>query len=172
MNTQVTAKLSHLHIAPRKVRLVAAAIKGMPVNEAEAQLLFRPQRSSKPLLKLLRSAMANAKNNQKLNAENLVVQSIRVDQGPTMKRFLPRAMGRATPIHKKTSHVILVLEEKPGLEKQRFNIVSQKKAKLPKAEKKVKKPVEKAKPEEQEKPAQKTKEKGGFLKKIFRRKSV
>ena len=103
------AKLNYLHIAPRKVRLVANALRGLSVNEAEAQLLFRPQRSSEPLLKLLRSAVANAKNSQKLNADKLVIEAIQVNQGPMLKRFMPRAMGRATPIHKKMSHVILVL---------------------------------------------------------------
>lgn len=168
---QVIAKLNHLHIAPRKVRLVADALKGLSVNQAEAQLLFRPQRSSEPLLKLLRSAAANAKNNHKLNPDKLVVQSIRVDQGPTMKRFLPRAMGRATPIHKKTSHIILILEDKENLKAPKFNITAPKKTKLPKEAK-----ASKAKPKlELEKEAakqQKPKEKGGFLRRIFRRKSV
>jgi len=168
--TQITAKLNHLHIAPRKVRLVAAAIKGLPVNEAEAQLLFRPQRSSEPLLKLLRSAVANAKNNQKLNPDTLFVQSIRVDQGPTMKRFLPRAMGRATPIHKKTSHVVIVLGEKTTLGTPKFNIpTTTKETKAPKASKA--KPA-KAKSDAATATQQKPKEKVGILKRMFRRKSV
>ena len=168
MNIQVTAKLNHLHIAPRKVRLVAMAIKGLSVNEAEAQLMFRPQRSSKPILALLRSAVANAKNNQKLDSENLYVQSIRVDQGPTMKRSLPRAMGRATPIHKKTSHVSLVLEEKQKTKSSRFNIAIAKKVKKSKE-----KNEKMAKPKmEVEKQGQKPKEKAGIFKRLFRRKSV
>jgi len=168
--TQVTAKLNHLHIAPRKVRLIADSIKGLTVNEAEAQLLFRPQRSSGPLLKLLRSATANAKSNHKLNPDKLVIQSVRVDQGPTMKRFLPRAMGRATPIHKKTSHVLLVLEDKENLKSPKFNITVNKKTKLPKkAETKAKPKLETS--QEKAKP-QKPKEAGGFLKRFFRRKSV
>ncbi len=167
--TQVTAKLNHLHIAPRKVRLVANAIKGLSANEAEAQLLFRPQRSSEPLLKLLRSAIANAKNNQKLNPDALFVQSIQVNQGPTMKRFLPRAMGRATPIHKKTSHVIIVLGEKSA-SSPKFNIpAAAKKAKTSKVPKA--KPV-KSKSEPENSSQQKPKEKAGFLKRVFNRKSV
>jgi len=133
----VTAKLKHLHIAPRKVRLVANAIKGLSVNEAEAQLLFRAKRSSHVILQLLRSAVANAKNNQKLNPSNLIVKNIQVDQGPTLKRFLPRAMGRATPIHKKTSHISLILEESPKAKMPRFNIAAAKKVKSPKKENKT-----------------------------------
>ncbi len=168
MQQQVTAKLNHLHIAPRKVRLIASALKGLSVNEAEAQLLFRPQRSSKPLLKLLRSAVANAKNNQKLNPEHLVIQSIRVDQGPTLKRFLPRAMGRATPIHKKTSHIHLILEENPKIKAGRFNAASPKKVKLPKKEEKAKNPKMAAVKKEIQKP----KEKSGLFKRMFQRKSA
>ncbi len=164
---QTTAKLNHLHIAPRKVRLIASALKGLSVNEAEAQLLFRPQRSSKPLLQLLRSAVANAKNNHKLNPEHLVIQSIRVDQGPTLKRFLPRAMGRATPIHKKTSHILLVLKENLKIKAGRFNAASPKKAKLPKKDGKVAKQKMII-----EKEIKKPKENVGFFKKMFNRKSV
>src|SRR3989344_9692027 len=117
------AKLKYLHIAPRKVRLVANALRGLPANEAEAQLYLRPQRASKPLLKLLRSAIANAKNNQKTDPDKLVVESIQVDSGPVLKRFLPRAMGRATPILKRTSHVTLVLKESERKFEPKFNIV-------------------------------------------------
>jgi len=167
--TKVIAKLNHLHIAPRKVRLIASALRGLSTNEAEAQLLFRPQRSSKPLLQLLRSAVANAKNNHKLNPDNLFIESIRVDQGPMMKRSLPRAMGRATPIQKKTSHILLVVENRENLKTPRFSIAEAKKSKLPKKDKAGKS----AKPKlEVEKYESKSKEKVGFLKKMFQRKSV
>src|SRR3989338_2730142 len=126
---KVTAKLNYLHIAPRKVRLIANALKGLSVNEAEAQLLFRPQRSAKPLLDLLRSAAANAKYNYKLNPDKLMIGSIKVDQGPMIKRSMPRAMGRATPIQKKMSHISLILEERPQVKTPRFNIVTAKKEK-------------------------------------------
>jgi large subunit ribosomal protein L22 len=168
--TQVTAKLNHLHIAPRKVRLIADALKGLTVNQAEAQLLFRPQRSSEPLLKLLRSAVANAKNNHKMDPGKLVVQVIRVDQGPTMKRFLPRAMGRATPIHKKTSHVVLILEDKENMKAPKFNITVAKKTKLPKETKVKTKP--KLELDKEQAKQQKPKERAGLLKRIFQRKSV
>lgn len=167
---QVTAKLNYLHIAPRKVRLVANALKGLSVNEAEAQLLFRPQRSSEPLLKLLRSAVANAKNNQKLNADKLVIENIQVNQGPMLKRFMPRAMGRATPIHKKMSHVILVIAEKEKMPASRFQISVAKKVKLP--EKETKESKEKKPKLEIKNETKKVKEKAGFLKRIFNRKSV
>src|SRR3989338_4570164 len=83
------AKLKYLHMAPRKVRLIADTLKGLPISEAEAQLLTRSQRVAGPLLKLLRSAIANAKNNAKLDSNKLFVESIRVDQGPMLKRILP-----------------------------------------------------------------------------------
>ena len=127
--------------------------------------MFRPQRSSGPLLKLLRSAVANAKNNDKLN-----LKSIYVDQGPVLKRFLPRSMGRATPLLKRTSHVTIVLEEGLTAITPRFNINVSKKIKKSKGKSKT----AKLKTERKEitKDVQKPKEKAGFFKKIFRRKSV
>ena len=165
---QVTAKLNYLHVAPRKVRLVANTLKGLTANEAEAQLLFRVKRSGKPLLDLLRSAVANAKNNHKLNPDKLVVQSIKVDQGPMIKRFLPRAMGRATPLQKKMSHVTLVLSERETARAPRFSIVVSKKTKLPKKEAKAPSKPKLTIQKETPKP----KEPVGFLRRIFRRKSV
>ena len=97
MKTQ-TAQLNHLHMAPRKVRLVAHFIKGLSVNEAEAQLLNNSKRASVPILKLLRSAIANAKNTKQLSADNLIIKEITVNQGPMLKRWMPRAQGRATMI--------------------------------------------------------------------------
>ena len=107
---QATAFLRYARIAPRKMRLVAHIIKGMRVNEAEAQLIVHTRRPSDPLLKLLRSAIDNAKKNG-LDIAKTVVSEIRVDNGPMLKRFMPRAQGRATPIHKISSHVTLVLQE-------------------------------------------------------------
>lgn len=166
---QQMAKLNYLHIAPRKVKLLADILKGLPVGEAEARLLLQSQRASGPLLKLLRSAVANAKNNQKLSGEKLFISGIRVDQGPMLKRVLPRAQGRATPIHKKMSHVTLIIEERPQAAPPRFTIIPppKKKKKAPK-ESRVKKPKPTVASEEKPKP----KEKVGFFKKIFRRKTV
>ncbi len=115
-------------MAPRKVRSVGDLIKGLPVNEAEAQLLVQTRRPSKPILKLLRSAVANAKNNGLSDVNHLFVASIRVDGGPMLKRMLPRARGSASPIQKKMSHVTLVLGVNEKL-KSRFTIVPPKKKK-------------------------------------------
>ena len=124
MTTQ-TVKLNYLRMAPRKVRSVASLIRGLSVNEAEAQLLAQTRRPSKVILKLLRSAVASAKNKQ-MNVDHLFVQEIRVDQGPMLKRFLPRARGSASPIQKKMSHVILTLGVNEALT-PRFKIVTPKK---------------------------------------------
>src|ERR1700722_18961889 len=128
MQTQ-TAKLNFLRIAPRKTRSVADLIRGLPVDQAEAQLLVQRRRPAKALLKLLRSAVANAKNN-KLNADHLFVKEIRVDGGPMLKRYLPRARGSASPLQKKMSHVTLILGVNPKL-KSKYTIVVPKKSKMP-----------------------------------------
>lgn len=104
--------LNNLRIAPRKVRLVVALIKGAPVGEAEIQLKFQSKRAALPVLKLLKSGIASAVNNFKLSPDNLYVANIFVDEGQTLKRFRPRAFGRAGAIHKKTSHITLILEER------------------------------------------------------------
>lgn len=108
----VTAKLRHFGMSPRKVRLVADAIRGQDVLAAQNQLSFINKRVAQPLLKLLNSAMANAENNFKLKRSNLYISELRVDEGPTLKRWQPRAMGRATPINKRTSHVTMILDER------------------------------------------------------------
>lgn len=109
---QVTAKLSQLRIAPRKVRLVADSIRGLDVEIAQAQLANLNKVAARPLLKLLDSAIANATNNFKLAKSNLYISELRVDEGPTMKRYTPRAMGAASAINKRTSHINIVLSEK------------------------------------------------------------
>ncbi|MFH1759373.1 MAG: 50S ribosomal protein L22 [Patescibacteria group bacterium] len=176
---QSTATLKYLKITPRKARLIAGVIRGLPVKEAEAQLLKKTQRSAPAILKLLRSAMANAKNRE-INTDKLYVASIKVDQGPMLKRMLPRARGRATAIQKKMSHITLILEEKEGIVQPQFNVIVPKKDKKQKKEKKTvtkKKIVEEKKAEEKTREAR-TDEKlsrekrGGFLKKLFRRKNV
>lgn len=108
---EIKAKLNYLRIAPRKVRLVADAIRGLPVLEAERRLAFLTKRAAMPVLKLLYSAEANAKNNFSIQKEDLRVVKITVDGGPMLKRSMPRAFGRAAPIRKRTSHVLLVLGE-------------------------------------------------------------
>ena len=111
---EIKATLRSLHIAPRKVRLVADRLRGLSVKKAEVELSFRVKRASQPLLKLLRSAMANASHNAKIlnPGEVLFVKSIRVDEGRPFKRSMPRAHGRASPIRKRTSHIMLTLMSK------------------------------------------------------------
>lgn len=113
------AHMRHLRMAPRKVRLVGNIIKHMPVGEAEAQLLVHARRASNPLLKLLRSAIDNAKKNG-LDITKTIVKEIRTDKGPMLKRWMPRAQGRATPIHKHTSHISMVLQETERVVVTRF----------------------------------------------------
>jgi large subunit ribosomal protein L22 len=104
------ASLSFLRIAPRKVRLVADQVRGMRVGDALAVLKFRPHSAAKPLAKLLRSAVANAENKGgRVDVDALTVKTLTVDQGPKMRRFMPRAQGRAYRVEKKTSHVYVEL---------------------------------------------------------------
>jgi len=168
METQI-AKLNYLRIAPRKVRMVGDLIKGLPVDQAEAQLMTEPRRPSKMLLKLLRSAVANAKTNKKLDAAHLFVVNVRVDQGPMLKRMLPRAHGSASPIQKKMSNVILTLGVNPRL-KPKFTIVVPKKAKPSPEGDKPRKGKAPRDDKEQKEQAEKSK-KPGFFKRAFSRKS-
>lgn len=108
---EIKAKLNYLRIAPRKVRLLADMIKRKKVGEAQTILSFAIKKGSKPVLKLLNSAVANAKNNFKLEENNLYISKITVNEGPKLKRFMPRARGSASPIQKKTSHITIVLNE-------------------------------------------------------------
>lgn len=108
---EVTAKLNNLRKAPRKVRLVANLIKGMTVVQAENELKFSVKDSAQPVLKLLRSAIANADHNFHLDKDNLYISKITVDNGPNLKRWRPRAFGRAAGVLKRTSHINLVLSE-------------------------------------------------------------
>lgn len=108
----IVAKLNNLRISARKVRLVADLIRRKPVEEAQTILRFAVKRSSPIILKLLNQAIANAKNNFKLDEKDLYVSKLTVDEGPKLKRWRPRARGSASPIEKKTSHITLVLESK------------------------------------------------------------
>ncbi|MFA6485966.1 MAG: 50S ribosomal protein L22 [Candidatus Magasanikbacteria bacterium] len=107
---EVTAKLRFLRIGPRKVRLVADLIRGRKALQAVNALTLLNKIAARPVLKLLQSALANAKHNFQLDAENLRIKSITVDGGPVLKRWMPKAHGRATPIRERTSHINLVLE--------------------------------------------------------------
>jgi len=108
---EVKAKLKNLRIAPRKVRMVADLVRGKKVKESLAILNFTAKKATSPLIKLVNSAIANAKNNFHIEADNLYISEITVDEGPKYKRWMPRARGQATPIQKKTSHINLVLKE-------------------------------------------------------------
>ena len=108
----ISAKLRHLRMSPRKVRLVADVIRGLDVKVAKDQLEFMNKRAAKPLLKLLNSAIANATDNLKLKKDNLFISELKVDEAPTIKRWMPRAFGRASAINKRTSHINIILDTK------------------------------------------------------------
>jgi len=108
---EVRAKLRFVRIGPRKARLVADLIRGKRSEEALNILTFTKKAASKILIKLLKSAIANATQKKTIDIDRLYVKKIAVDQGPTMKRFQPRAMGRATTIRKRSSHITIVLDE-------------------------------------------------------------
>lgn len=107
----ITAKLRYLRIAPRKVRLVADLIRRKSAEEAKNILNFTTKKAASVILKLLKSAVANGKNNFQLEEGNLYIQKILVDEGPRFKRWFPRARGKADEIQKKTSHITIILEE-------------------------------------------------------------
>ncbi|QHX36177.1 50S ribosomal protein L22 [Spiroplasma sp. TIUS-1] len=108
---ETSAKLSMLRTSPRKVRLVADAIRGKKIDEAIAVLNNTDKRSSEPVLKLLNSAIANAVNNDGAEADKLFVKTILVNEGPTLKRFRPKDHGKAFEILKRTSHITIVVSD-------------------------------------------------------------
>lgn len=110
MDTKAVAK--YIRVSPRKVRLAADLIRGKKVQEALAILKFTPRMSSEPVSKVLNSAIANAEHNLDMSTDDLFVKKIYVDQGPTLKRIMPRAMGRADRIRKRTSHITVVVGNK------------------------------------------------------------
>jgi large subunit ribosomal protein L22 len=109
---QAKAIARNIRIAPRKARLVVDLIRGKKVDEAVSILRFTPRAASPIVEKVLKSAIANAEHNYNMDTSRLVVEQVFVDEGPTMKRFLPRAMGRASRINKRTSHITVVVSEK------------------------------------------------------------
>lgn len=107
------AKLSHLRISPRKTRLVADLIRKCSIEDAQYQLQMSTKRASVPMLKLLNSAIANARlADSNISAQTLFIKEIRVDMGRTLRRFRPVSRGRAHPIEKRTSHITIVLAQK------------------------------------------------------------
>ena len=111
---QVSATAKYLRGSTRKARLVVQVIKGRRVEEAAALLQFMPQHAARDVAKVLRSATANAENNLNLSADDLVVLDARADEGPTMKRWQPRAQGRAFPIHKPMTHITVIVGDREG----------------------------------------------------------
>lgn len=110
MKAQSTAKLKHLRMSPRKVRLLVDLIRGKKVEDAIAQLEHNTKHASVPVLKLLISAVANAKENHDIISDTLVVKTAFADESPTLHRWMPRAMGRASGVSKRGSHITIVLE--------------------------------------------------------------
>ena len=117
---EVKAKARNIRMSPRKVRLVIDVVRGLDVQQAQAQLEFMNKAAARPVLKLINSAVANAEHNNKLKSGNLFVKTITADGGPTLYRWKPRARGRAAPIRKRTTHITVVLDEKdkPKTEKK------------------------------------------------------
>ena len=111
-NKEAKAYLRYVRIAPRKVQIVCDLIRGKDVGAAMAILMQTPKSASEPLMKLLKSAVANAENNFQMDPAKLVVAEVFVTPGPTLKRMMPRAQGRAYRINKRTSHVTLAVTEK------------------------------------------------------------
>jgi len=185
---KVSAKLKNLRIAPRKVRLTSNLIKGMNVAEASSQLETHVKRSNPYMQKLLRSAISNSENNFGLDKENLYVFDVIVNAGSTLKRWMPKAYGRAGQILKRTSKIEIILEErvegkgrksKEQMEKEKQTRIEEKK----KAEKAANKEIEENEKQEEKTEAKnkaaenkelskKVEKKGGITSKIFRRKSM
>jgi ribosomal protein L22 len=105
----VRASSRYVRVAPRKARLIADQVRGLHIDQARALLQFSPRGAAHDIGKLIESAASNAENNHDLVADEMRVAEITVDEGPTLKRFRPRALGRATPIHKRTSHIAVAL---------------------------------------------------------------
>ena len=106
----VRASAKYVRISPRKARLIADQVRGLEIEKARALLQFSPRGAAVDIHKLINSAAANAENNHDLIGDEMRISEIRVDEGPTLKRFRPRALGRATPIHKRTCHISVALQ--------------------------------------------------------------
>lgn len=192
---EIKAKAKFIHMSPRKVRLVADIVRGKKAGEALDQLKFVNKLAAKPITKLIHSGMASAKHNFEIEENNLYIKEIKIDEGPTMHRWMPKAFGRATPLRKRSSHINLILAEikESGVKaaKKREIEAPVKLGAKPKEDKGVEVP---GKSEAKEKAAVKEEEKGkeivdprgegrgghtkiegkshkGFVSKMFRRKS-
>ncbi len=110
----IRASSRYVRVAPRKARLVADQVRGLPIEQARALLEFSPRSAAQDIGKLIESAAANAENNHDLVADEMRIAEITVDEGPTLRRFRPRAQGRATRINKRTSHIAVALSPEEG----------------------------------------------------------
>jgi large subunit ribosomal protein L22 len=173
---EIKANLNYLRIAPRKVRSVIDLIRGKDIIEAERQLKFISRRASDPVLRLLKSAIANAKSNFNVDKENLFIKEIKVNEGVPYKRSRPVSRGRAFPIMKRTSHVLISLSIKEGIkvEKKQSTIEQVK----PESVKKIEKSQEEVKKTTKTMAKKSLREIGSkpkkqnWVKKMFRRKSI
>ena len=111
---RVSATAKYLRGSTRKANLVVAAIKGRPVEEAASLLRFMPQHAALDVLRVLKSATANAENNHNLAAEDLIIVEAHANEGPAIKRWRPRAQGRAFPIHKGVTHITVTVGDREG----------------------------------------------------------
>lgn len=109
---EARAQLNYARISPRKVKIVCDLIRGKDTKTAAALLMQTPKAASELMLKLLKSAVANAENNHEMDPDNLYVSETYANPGPIIKRFMPRAQGRAFRINKRTSHITIVVKEK------------------------------------------------------------
>ncbi len=105
----VRASSRYVRVAPRKARLIADQVRGMHIEQARALLEFSPRGAAEDIRKLIESAAANAENNHDLVADEMLISEITVDEGPTLRRYRPRAMGRASRINKRTCHIAVAL---------------------------------------------------------------
>jgi len=192
---QVKAKLNNLRISPRKVRLIAELVRGLDVNEAVNQIEVSYKRASLPMKKLILSAVSNGENNLGIDRDNMYVFSVLVDAGPSLKRWMPKAYGRASQILKRTTQVEITLAERiegkdrksqEELEEARKKRMEDKMKKEKEIRKEAQEKETSAKGKEtgaktSEKTKEKTAEKGkafeekkgkGWASRIFRRKSM
>ena len=108
---EAKAVARHIRISPQKARLVADVVRGLEVDKAITTLRFMPKKGARILRKVIESAVANASQSQEIDVDTLYVKTVFIDGGPTLKRIRPRAMGRASRILKRTSHITVVLDE-------------------------------------------------------------
>ncbi|MDA3936638.1 MAG: 50S ribosomal protein L22 [Actinomycetota bacterium] len=111
---EARAVARYLRVSARKARLAVDLVRGKSIEDARAILMFTPRAAAEDVLKVLNSAVANAERNLKIKAENLYVSTTFVDEGPTLKRIRPRAMGRASKINKRTCHVTVIVKQREG----------------------------------------------------------